>query len=164
MIREFENKDYERVRALYEQGIRSKIATFQIDSPTYEEWDKSHLKIARLVEINNNNEILGWVALSPISSRIVYRGVAEVSIYIDENHRGKQIGTKLLNAVIAESEKNRIWTLQSGIFEINKASIALHSKCGFRLVGIREKIARDSEGHWQNTVLMERRSQIVGMV
>ena len=102
--------------------------------------------------------MLGWIALSPTSSRCVYRGVAEVSIYIAEGSRKKGVGERLIQSVIEESERNGIWTLQSGIFEINQASIALHSKCGFRKIGYRERVAKDCNGIWRNVVLMEKRS------
>jgi L-amino acid N-acyltransferase YncA len=157
-IREMKQEDWNYVAEIYQQGIDTKIATFQTEVPTYEAWDRSHIPTCRLVaEIDG--EVVGWAALSPYSSRCVYAGVAEVSIYIKDNHRGKQVGEKLLKALINAAEKEGYWTLQSGILEINKASQALHKKAGFRMVGYREKIARDHDGVWQNTVLMERRSE-----
>jgi L-amino acid N-acyltransferase YncA len=121
------------------------------------------LQEGRLVAIDSNDNVLGWVALTPTSSRCVYRGVAEVSVYIDQEARGNGVGAALLSAVINESEKMGLWTLQSGIIEINEASIALHKKCGFRIIGFRERVAMDSDGVWQNTVLMERRSEVIGI-
>lgn len=162
-VRTMTKEDLDRVMEIYSQGIKTKIATFQTEVPCTEEWDKSHLPDGRLVAVDDRNEIAGWAALTPVSSRCVYRGVAEVSIYIAEDARGKGVGSLLFNELIKDSEKMGIWTLQSGIFEINEASIALHKKCGFRLVGIREKIAQDSDGIWRNTVLMERRSSTVGV-
>lgn len=162
-IRTMEKEDWNSVVDIYIQGINTKVATFQTEAPKYEEWDKGHLKIGRFVAVDNQDKVVGWVALSPTSSRCVYKGVAEVSVYISESFRKNNLGYKLLNEVIEESEKKGIWTLQSGIFAINEASIALHKKCGFRIVGIREKIGRDSNGIWQDTVLMERRSKIVGV-
>ncbi|MDF2541520.1 MAG: GCN5-related N-acetyltransferase [Herbinix sp.] len=162
-IREMKQEDWEQVSDIYMQGIRTKRATFQSETPSYADWDKSHLKVGRLVSIDENGKITGWVALSPTSSRCVYRGVAEVSIYIAEDSRGMNVGTSLLEAVINCSEEMGIWTLQSGIFEINESSIALHIKCGFRMVGYREKVGCDQEGIWHNTVLMERRSKVVGV-
>lgn len=162
IIREMLEEDWEAVASIYKEGIDTKRATFQAEVPTYEAWDKSHLKACRLVAVENG-AVVGWVALTPYSSRCVYCGVAEVSVYIKEDCRGKKVGEKLLRELIEESEKEGIWTLQSGIIEINKASIALHSKVGFRMVGIREKIAQDHNGVWQNTVLMERRSAVVGV-
>lgn len=158
-IRGMKKEDWNTVADIYLQGIKTKKATFQTEVPSYEEWDKVHLNECRLVAVNSNEEVLGWAAISPTSSRLVYRGVVEVSIYISESSRGANIGKTLLNAIIHESEELGIWTLQSGIFEINKASIALHEKCGFRVVGIRENIASDIDGIWQNTVLMELRKR-----
>ena len=160
-IREMRPEDWEVVAAIYKEGIDTKISTFQSTVPTYEEWDKSHIKTCRLVA-EEDGKVVGWAALSAYSSRCVYSGVAEVSIYIKADSRGKQIGEKLLLELITQSEKEGIWTLQSGIIEINKASIALHKKTGFRMVGYREKIAKDHNGVWQNTVLMERRSAVIG--
>lgn len=156
------DEDWEAVASIYQEGIDTKIATFQLEVPTYESWDQSHIKSCRLVAVQAG-EIIGWTALSPYSSRCVYGGVAEVSIYIKSNHRGKKIGEKLLQELITESEQEGFWTLQSGILEINHASIAVHTKMGFRMIGYREKIARDHNGIWQNTVLMERRSPLVGI-
>ncbi len=158
-IRGMKKEDWEAVAAIYKEGIDSGIATFQTEVPEYEEWDKSHIAACRLVAIENSS-VVGWAALSKVSSRCVYSGVAEISIYIKENARGKGIGEKLLKELILESEKEGYWTLQSGIIEINYASIALHKKVGFRMVGYREKIAQDRNGVWQNTVLMERRSSV----
>ncbi|WP_167956531.1 GNAT family N-acetyltransferase [Anaerosporobacter faecicola] len=158
-IREMKAEDYESVKRIYLEGIATKKATFQTEAPEYEAWNQGHCKECRFVAVDEKNEILGWIALSPTSSRCVYRGVNEVSIYIAQKGRGQQIGTALLSKVIEESEKLGIWTLQSGIFEINEASIALHKKCGFRVVGTRENIAKDVDGIWRNTVLMERRSK-----
>jgi phosphinothricin acetyltransferase len=157
-----EAEDWSAVAKIYQDGINTEIATFQTEVPSYEDWDKSHIKACRLVA-EHNGEVVGWTALSPISSRCVYAGVAEVSVYIGADHRRKQIGEKLLHTLISEAEKEGYWTLQSGILEINKASVALHNKLGFRLVGYRERIAKDSNGVWQNTVLMERRSTVVGI-
>lgn len=162
-IRKMNKEDYESVKNIYLEGIATKKATFQTTVSDYDTWSNGHLKECRLVATDENNQVLGWVALSPISSRCVYRGVDEVSIYISQKARGKKIGTALLEKVIEESEKLDIWTLQSGILEINEASIALHKKCGFRIVGTREHIAKDVDGIWRNTVIMERRSKIVGI-
>jgi L-amino acid N-acyltransferase YncA len=162
-IRKMEKEDWNSVVDIYMQGINTKMATFQTEVPEYEEWDKEHLKIGRLVAVDNQDKVVGWIALSPTSSRCVYKGVAEVSVYINESFRKNNLGYKLLNEVIVEAEKEGIWTLQSGIFAINEASVTLHKKCGFRIVGIREKIGLDSNGIWQDTVLMERRSKIVGV-
>ncbi|MEQ8928182.1 MAG: N-acetyltransferase family protein [Fulvivirga sp.] len=152
---------YPDVAQIYQQGIDTGIATFETKVPTWVEWDKSHLPYGRLVAVEDNT-VLGWAALSPVSSRCVYGGVAEVSIYLAEQARGKGIGKKLLNALIATSEENGIWTLQAGVFPMNKASIALHEKCGFRMIGYKERIGQ-LNGQWIDNILLERRSKIVGI-
>ena len=162
IIREMKKEDWESVASIYQEGIETGIATFQTEVPDYEAWDHSHLALCRLVA-SMNGSIVGWTALSAYSSRYVYSGVAEVSVYVKADHRGQQIGERLLSELITSSEKEGFWTLQSGILEVNKASIALHRKAGFRMVGVREKIAKDSRGNWQNTVLMERRSPNAGV-
>jgi phosphinothricin acetyltransferase len=161
MIRAMKPEDWKAVEVIYLEGINTKIATFQKEAPTYEDWDKSHVKNCRLVA-ERNGIVVGWAALSPYSSRCVYSGVAEVSVYVKADCRGQKVGEMLLRELIEESEAEGIWTLQSGIFEINKASQALHKKMGFRMVGYRERIAQDHDGVWQNTVLMERRSTAIG--
>lgn len=156
-IRPMDSSDWERVSAIYQQGIATGNATFETTVPTYEEWHSSHMKECRLVAVMRD-EIIGWAAITPVSGRCVYGGVAELSVYIDVNSRNMGVGCKLLNSIIEESEKLGFWMLQSGIFEENHESIALHKKCGFRYVGFRERIGRDENGRWRNTVLMERRS------
>ncbi len=162
-VREATEDDYESVKRIYLQGINTKRATFQKEAYSYEDWDKGHLKECRFVAVDHSNNVLGFITLSPYSSRCVYKGVAEVSVYIAEEARNQQIGSLLMETLIRESEKIGIWTLQSGIIQINQASIALHQKFGFRMVGYRERIAKDMDGNWQNTVLMERRSPVVGV-
>jgi phosphinothricin acetyltransferase len=162
LVREMKTEDWDAVASIYKEGIDTKIATFQTEVPAYEAWDKSHLRTCRLVA-EAEGRVVGWIALTPYSSRCVYSGVVEVSIYIKADSRGKHVGEKLYQAVIPLSEKEGIWTLQAGIIEINKASLALHKKVGFRMVGYREKIGKDHNGVWQNTVLMERRSQVAGL-
>lgn len=157
-IREMDEMDWNEVAEIYRKGIDTHIATFQTACPTYAEWDKSHRQECRLV-LTVNRRVVGWTALTPISSRCVYAGVAEVSIYISPALCGKGYGTLLLNRLVSEAEKQGYWMLQSGILQHNSASIRLHEKCGFRVVGYREKIARDHFGVWRNTVLMERRSR-----
>lgn len=163
-IREMKASDWEQVKNIYIDGIRTGIATFQseLDLPSWEKWDKNHISSCRLVA-SSNNDILGWAALSNTSNRSVYRGVAEVSIYINKEYKGQGIGTALLKNLIKASENNEFWTLQSGIIRENTASIELHKKCGFRIVGIREKIGKMNNGIWHDTVLMERRSKMVGL-
>ncbi|GAA4195992.1 GNAT family N-acetyltransferase [Pedobacter jeongneungensis] len=151
---------WEEVRIIYLQGIATKQATFQTDAPAWEEWDKGHLAGLRYVAIIDGN-VAGWAALTPVSGRCVYAGVTEVSVYIHEGYRSKGIGGALLQKLVTESEASNIWTLQSGIFPENTASIALHEKLGFRKIGYREKIGK-MDGVWRDTVLMERRSKITG--
>ncbi|MDR1781587.1 MAG: GNAT family N-acetyltransferase [Bacilli bacterium] len=159
-IREMNKNDWDSVLNIYQEGLASDIATFNTEAPTYDEWDKAHLKDLRYV-ILVNNQVKGWIALSPTSSRYVYRGVCEVSIYITNDAKGKGLGTALFNYLIKESENKGIWTLYSSIIDLNKASINLHLKCGFRIVGYREKIAQNRYHQWLNTIIMERRSKII---
>lgn len=160
-IRPMNEQDWPNVAEIYRQGIATGKATFQSEIPKYKDWNASHLPNCRFVAVADG-KVAGWVALSGVSSRCVYGGVAEVSVYIAENNRKKGIGQKLLEYLIDQSEKAGVWTLQSGIMEDNLASIHLHEKCGFRNVGYRERIGRDISGHWRSTVLMERRSNTVG--
>jgi L-amino acid N-acyltransferase YncA len=148
------------VKAIYEDGLATGNASFQTSAPSWEEWDDAHLKHSRLVALDGDT-VTGWAALTPVSGRCVYAGVAEVSVYIDAAHRGRGIGQALLQALITESEANGLWTLQAGIFPENIASIQLHEKCGFRLLATREKIGQHN-GIWRDTVLFERRSKKVG--
>jgi len=149
------------VKKIYEEGIATGNATFQTNSPEWSEWDKGHLSHCRFVAIDDD-EIAGWAALTPVSGRCVYAGVAEVSVYVGASHRGKGIGKLLLDRLIKESEAKNIWTLQAGIFPENTPSIKLHENHGFRQVGYREKIGQ-MKGVWRDTVLLERRSKIVGV-
>ncbi|WP_214225652.1 GNAT family N-acetyltransferase [Pedobacter sp. B4-66] len=149
------------VVVIYVQGFSTKKATFQTEAPTWEEWNKSHSEGLRFVA-TINEIITGWAALSPVSSRAVYAGVMEVSVYVHEDYRGMGVGNVLLERLITESEAKGIWTLQSGIFPENLGSIALHEKFGFRKIGYREKIGK-MDGVWRDTVLMERRSKTVGL-
>jgi phosphinothricin acetyltransferase len=149
------------VRRIYEQGIATRNATFATEAPDWAEWDARHLPACRLVALHDA-EVAGWAALSPVSSRHVYRGVQEVSVYVAESARGQGIGLRLLSTLVAESERNGIWTLQAGIFAENTASIHLHEKAGFRIVGRRERVGR-LDGQWCDTILLERRSKIVGV-
>jgi len=150
--------DWETVRTIYEEGIKTGDATFELDVPEWESWTKAHLPECRLVA-KKNDVVIGWAALCPVSGRCVYSGVAEVSVYVAASARGVGVGKKLLQALIQESEKCGIWTLQAGIFPENIASIAIHKTCGFREVGFREKIGK-MHGRWRNVILMERRSTL----
>lgn len=161
-IEEMKSSDWEQVKNIYMEGIETGIATFQTGVPAFENWNIGHLDSCRLVARSEDN-ILGWAALSPTSSRSCYSGVVEVSLYIDKKYRGQGIGTSLLNEIIRQSEENGIWTLYCSIIRENAASIAMCKKCGFREIGIREKIAKMSNGIWHDTVLMERRSKVAGI-
>ncbi|MBW3112318.1 GNAT family N-acetyltransferase [Bacillus sp. MCCB 382] len=160
-IDKMRKEDWGRVADIYREGIGTGNATFQKDVPSWEEWDANHLQTGRIV-VRSEDSILGWAAMSPVSSRSVYRGVAEVSVYVSTLHMGKGFGSLLLGALIEASEQHGYWTLQSGIFPENRASIKLHEKHGFRIIGYREKIGK-MDGVWRNTVLLERRSKIVGL-
>lgn len=149
------------VLAIYAEGLQSGRASFNTLVPSWQQWDAAHLAHSRLVALENN-QVLGWVALQPVSSRTCYKGVAEFSIYIANESRGKGIGNLLMAAMINESEANGIWTLQSSTFESNTASIALQKKWGFRVIGFRERIAQLNNA-WHNTVMLERRSSISGV-
>jgi L-amino acid N-acyltransferase YncA len=155
--------DGEAVRSIYREGIATGHATFETDAPEWEAWNGSHLRDCRLVaKEKEEGRVVGWAALSPVSGRCVYAGVAEVSVYVAASARDKGIGKALLRALIEESERHGIWTLQAGIFPENEASIALHRACGFREVGRRERIGQ-MNGAWRDVVLMERRSRTVGV-
>jgi len=156
-IRILEANDWPSVKEIYEQGIATGNATFQTEAPSWEDWNKSHLKDCRFV-FESNKQIVGWAALSPVSSRCVYAGVAEVSVYVNPSLSGKGYGSILLNTLIVESEKQGLWTLQSGVFRENIGSIRMHEKAGFREVGYREKIGK-MNGTWRDTILLERRNQ-----
>ncbi len=148
------------VARIYREGLETGIATFETSVPSWEDWDKGHLDICRYVALNGE-EVSGWAALSRVSSRCVYGGVAEVSLYVGSRFRGQGVGLALLERLIVDSENEGYWTLQSGIFPENRASIALHEKAGFRKIGIRERIGK-RDGEWKDNLLMERRSQRVG--
>jgi L-amino acid N-acyltransferase YncA/protein-tyrosine-phosphatase len=154
-------KHWIAVKNIYEEGIATGNATFQTVAPSWEEWDKSHTEHSRIVAIIDDI-IVGWAALTPVSSRCVYAGVAEVSVYISPSYRGKGYGEMLLLELIKQSEANGIWTLQAGIFPENVGSIKIHEKCGFRIVGKREKIGKMND-NWRDNLFLERRSTIVGI-
>ena len=153
-------EDWPTVRAIYLEGIATGNATFEQTAPEWDKWDAGHLRAARIVA-RSEGDVVGWAALSAVSGRCVYAGVAEVSIYIAERARGCGVGGKLMARLILESEAAGIWTLQAGIFPENTASIALHQRAGFRTVGERERIGQ-MNGRWRNVVLMERRSAVAG--
>ena len=148
-------------RAIYAEGMATGTATFTTELPTWEAWDSGHLPTCRLVATDETGIVLGWVALSPVSGRCVYAGVAEVSVYVAAAARGRGVGLELMRALVAESEQNGLWTLQAGIFPENAASLRLHEAVGFRQVGRRERIGQ-LRGVWHDTLLLERRSAVVG--
>jgi phosphinothricin acetyltransferase len=152
--------DWPRIRTIYQSGIETGNATFESRAPEFADWDKSHTRFGRLVA-TENDLVVGWAALTPVSNRCVYAGVEEVSVYIDPAFSGKGVGQQLLAALIEESEKNGTWTLQAGIFPENKASVHIHEKQGFRVVGYRERVGKQ-HGVWRDTLLLERRSNVVG--
>ena len=149
------------VARIYKEGIDTRIATFEKIVPNWETWNVNHLKQCRFVA-SICDEIVGWAALSPVSSRCVYGGVGEVSVYVTQTKRGNKIGEKLLKKLIKESEKSGLWTLQSGVFPENKASIKLHQKLGFRTIGYKEKIGQ-LDGLWKDNILLEKRSKLIGI-
>ena len=154
--------DWTAVSQIYADGIATGEATFETAVPSWESWDQAHLANGRFVARSETGEVVGWAALSPVSSRCVYAGVAEVSVYVAPTAWGQGIGHRLLQTVVASSEAGGIWTLQAGIFSENNASVKLHEKCGFRIVGRREKLGQQN-GRWRDVLFMERRSQKVGV-
>jgi L-amino acid N-acyltransferase YncA len=156
-IRAMRTEDWPTVKTIYEQGIATRLATFETEAPAWEAWDAAHLAGPRLVA-EENGEVMGWAALSPVSRRPCYAGVVEESVYVAEGARGQGIGAALLGRLCADAEAAGIWTIQTSIFAENVGSIELHRRCGFRVVGVRERIGQ-LEGAWRDTVLMERRAQ-----
>jgi L-amino acid N-acyltransferase YncA len=154
-------EEWDAVRAIYLEGIATGNSTFEQSAPDWETWDQGHLPSCRLVA-RATGEMLGWTALSPVSRRQVYAGVAEFSVYVAERARGRGIGAALLQALIEVSEREGIWTLQSGIFPENTASLELCRRFGFRVVGTRERVGCMA-GRWRDVVLLERRSKIAGV-
>ena len=154
-------EDWPQVRAIYAEGIATGNATFETSLPDWSAWDAGHRKDCRLVA-RDGQRILGWAALRPVSSRKVYAGVAEVSIYVKAEARGYGVGKALLKSLIDGSERSVIWTLQAGIFTENVASLVLHKSCGFREVGLRQRLGQLA-GVWRDVLLLERRSSRVGI-
>lgn len=162
MIEKMTASHWEGVRAIYREGLATGEASFRTEAPEWEFWDASHLQCCRLVALEGE-AVAGWAALSPVSTRKVYEGVAEVSVYVGSAFRGRGFGRALLSALVRESEASGIWTLQAVIFPENVASVELHKACGFREVGRRERIGRTQGGLWRDTLLLERRSRTVGV-
>ncbi len=160
-IRPMQASDWNTVAKIYQEGIATGVATFETTVPTYESWDVAHMNSCRLIA-SDKDQILGWAALSPVSSRCVYGGVAEVSVYVASVSRGKGVGKLLLQKLIEASEDEGLWTLQSGVFPENTGSIELHKKIGFRYIGKRERVGK-LHGIWKDNLLFERRSEIIGI-
>lgn len=158
-IGQLRDKDWPAVRTIYQEGIATGNATFETETPDWETWDQAHRSDCRIVA-RASDRVVGWAALSPVSGRCVYDGVAEVSVYVAATARGRGIGKALLSALVQASERAGVWTLQAGIFPENVASIAIHKACGFRKVGIRERLGQ-MDGVWRDVILMERRSAAV---
>ena len=160
-IQQLTEKHWPEASAIYQSGLATGNANFSSQVPGWEEWDIAHLKTCRLV-MSDGGKVLGWAALTAISDRCVYSGVAEISVYVDEGARGKGIGRELLKAIVEESEKNNLWTLEARIFAENLASIKIHQANGFRIVGRRERIGQ-LNGVWRDIILLERRSNTRGL-
>jgi phosphinothricin acetyltransferase len=158
-VRDMEAGDWSDVRAIYEDGIREGNATFEIEAPAWEVWDAAHSELRLVAE--RDGAVLGWAALSSVSGRCCYRGVGEVSVYVGESARGAGVGRALLEELVARAETAGYWTLQAGVFPENEASLRLHRACGFRDVGVRERLGQLG-GVWRDVVLLERRSTVVG--
>jgi L-amino acid N-acyltransferase YncA len=159
-IRPMREADWARVADIYAEGLATGNATFETDVPSWESWNTSHLASCRLIA-EASGMIVGWAALSGVSDRCVYGGVAEISVYVDDEARGRGVGTRLLDALVKGSETEGLWTLQAGIFAENVASLRIHEKCGFRIVGTRERLGK-LDGRWRDVLLLERRSRVVG--
>jgi L-amino acid N-acyltransferase YncA len=155
-IRPMLPSDWARVRAIYAAGIASRNATFETEPPEWEVWDEAHLVDLRFVA-TNGAEVIGWAATSPVSDRCCYSGVAENSVYVDPAFQSRGVGHLLLSALLAASEDAGYWTIQTGIFPENEASLALHAACGFRVVGRRERLGQ-LDGRWRDVILLERRT------
>ncbi len=158
VLRKLEQEDWPEVSKIYADGMATKVATFETEVPNWESWNKKHFDKCRLVATDKNDKVVGFAALAPVSTRPVYQGVAEVSVYVASDWYRKGVGELLLRQLVEESEASGYWTLQAGIFSENKASIDLHLKCGFRIVGLREKIGM-LEGVWYDNQFLERRSK-----
>lgn len=162
VLKALESGLWEAVKGIYLEGIATGLATFETEAPTWEDWDAKHLPFARVAAVSTTDgALLGWSALSAVSSRRAYVGVAEVSVYVTVAARGGGVGRALLQRLIEESERNGIWTLQASIFSENIVSMKLHQRDGFRTVGFRERIAQ-LDGFWRDTVILERRSKVIG--
>ena len=159
-LRDLRSDDWPEVARIFEQGIRTGVATFETEVPTWEAWDAAHLPEHRLVA-ERDGRVVGWIALAPVSSRCCYAGVAEVSAYVAEEARSEGVGKTLLAALIESSERAGVWTLETGVFPENAASLGLLERFGFRIVGTRERLGQ-LHGIWRDVIYLERRSEVVG--
>jgi L-amino acid N-acyltransferase YncA len=158
-LRALRPEDWPAVRAIYEAGIATGDATFETAAPDWSDWDSGHLDDHRLVA-RLEGRVVGWAALAPVSDRCAYAGVAEDSVYVAPDAQGRGVGRALLAAVVASAERGGIWTVQTGIFPENQPSVLLHQACGFRVVGVRERLGR-LHGRWRDVLLLERRSPVI---
>jgi L-amino acid N-acyltransferase YncA len=156
------DEDWPEVRRVFAEGIATGNATFELEAPSWSAWDAGHRRDCRFVVRGEGGRLLGWAALSPVSGRRVYGGVAEVSVYVEAAARGAGVGQSLLQALVHESERQGVWTLQAGIFPENETSVRLHERLGFRQVGRRERIGRMGDT-WRDVLLLERRSAVAGV-
>lgn len=161
ILRPISSADYPQIRDIYLEGIATGHATFETDAPDWEGWNGKFLRACRVVA-ERDGEVLGWAALSPVSDRCVYGGVAEVAVYVADRARGEGMGTILLKALVQNSEESGLWTLQAGIFPENVSSVRIHEKCGFRVIGTRERLGKMGD-EWRDVLLMERRSEVTGV-
>ena len=159
-LRPLQPEDWPAVRAIYEAGIATGDATFETTASDWPAWDAAHLADHRLVARDDDGRVVAWAALAPVSDRCAYVGVAEDSIYVAPEAQGRGVGRALLTAVVASAEQGGIWTVQTGIFPENQPSVRLHKACGFRVVGVRERLGQ-LHGHWRDVVLLERRSPAI---
>jgi phosphinothricin acetyltransferase len=158
-LRDLRPDDWPEVASIFEAGIVGRNATFETEAPLWDAWDASHFQTHRLVAVEDGR-VVGWAALSPVSERCCYSGVAENSIYVAPEAQGRGVGRMLLERLVADADRAGIWTIQTGIFPENVASVQLHQRCGFRIVGIRERLGK-LDGAWRDVVLLERRSKEV---
>ncbi|MDG4780980.1 GNAT family N-acetyltransferase [Micromonospora sp. WMMD961] len=159
-VRPMTDADADRVLAIYQAGLDAGNASFEVTAPTWSAFDAARLSAHRFVAVDRPGAVVGWVAVSPISTREVYAGVVEHSVYVDPAAQGRGVARLLLDALITSTEAAGIWTIQSGVFPENGASLALHERAGFRVVGVRERVGRH-HGRWRDVVLMERRSPTI---
>jgi phosphinothricin acetyltransferase len=160
IIDELRPEDWDQVRQIYLEGLATGQGSFEVEAPSWEIWNKNHHSHSRLIA-RQDGRVIAWAALAPVSARQCYAGVAEVSLYVSADQRGRGVGQRLLQAVIESSERHGIWSLYGATFPENEASIRLQLACGFRIVGCRERVAQ-RHGVWRDTILTERRSRVVG--